>query len=92
MNLLTLLGNAAVDDEEFINKFFEDPVGTAESYGLPLTSDEQDFILELTRDPRSKEAKNALFKVTTCPRKPCAIALPKPRPGKPGSGENCDAA
>jgi hypothetical protein len=92
MNLLTLLGNAIVDDQEFVEKFFTDPVGTARLYGLPLSGQEEQFAISITQDPQAANTKDSLLKVRTCPVRPCAVALPKPHHGDPGCGEKGEAA
>jgi hypothetical protein len=78
MNLLTIVGNAAADDT-FLDKLFEDPIGTVEQYGFQLTNAEQEALLYFTRGPQSSDTKEYLRKVYICPKKPCLFALAKPR-------------
>jgi hypothetical protein len=79
MNLLTIVGNAVADDA-FLEKLFEDPIGTVEQYGFQLTNAEQEALLQFTQGPKSSDTKEYLRKVYICPRKPCLFALAKPRP------------
>jgi hypothetical protein len=78
MNLLTIVGNAAADDT-FLDKLFEDPIGTVEQYGFQLTNAEQEALLQFTQGPKSSDTKEYLRKVYICPKKPCLFALAKPR-------------
>jgi hypothetical protein len=77
-NLLIIIGNATVDDT-FLDKLFEDPLGTVKEYGFQLNPDEQAGLRALTQGEHSTDNKNYLKAVYVCPRKPCVgIALPPP--------------
>jgi hypothetical protein len=84
MNLLTLIGNATVDDD-FRNELFEHPFETVKKYGVKLTRDEDEALKILTGPKHGTENKNYLREVYVCPRRPCAIALKPevPQPGPP---------
>ncbi len=85
MNLLTIIGNA-VADEDFLDKLFDDPIGTVERYGFQLTNAEQEALREFTQGPRSSDTKEYLRKAYICPRKPCLFALAKPSHDETAAG------
>jgi hypothetical protein len=76
-NLLTIIGNATVDDY-FLEQLFKEPFKTVEKYGFQLTDVEKEDLRYLTQGKHATENYESLKNVYTCPRRPCAIAIPRP--------------
>jgi hypothetical protein len=79
MDLLTILGNALADND-FLDQLFKDPFKTVERYGFHLTNVEHDALKEITQGTRARDNQEYMGKIYTCPHRPCAFALAKPRP------------
>jgi hypothetical protein len=90
MNLLTIIGNAALD-KAFRDQLLDtDPVGTAHRYGFHLTIDEADALSNILAK-RAELQKNFqslddTLSVVICPQKPCRFAIhsasARPQPGQ----------
>src|SRR5438045_6833057 len=86
-NLLTLIGNATVDDY-FLDRLFEEPFETVEKYGFHLTEEEREGLAELTRGEHRTENKKYLHEIYVCPRRPCLQLLLTRPEGWPSPEEN----
>jgi hypothetical protein len=51
MDLLTIVGNATVD-EEFLNDLFDDPLETVKRYGFQLTPRERNVLAQREMEKR----------------------------------------
>jgi len=93
MNLLTIIGNAVID-ENFRRLLFQDPVGTALQYGFTLTNQDVETLQLLVADTQRgeqlrcnlKDAGDALNALRICPKQPCPFALYAP-PQPMGTGQ-----
>jgi len=86
-DLLTIIGNAAVDDY-FLERLFEEPFETIAKYGFQLTDDERKGLEELTMGAHKTENQQDLREVYICPRKPCLqLMLTRPKGFGPPPGE-----
>jgi hypothetical protein len=93
--LITVLGNALVQDEFRETLFSDDPVAAAEAWGFRLTKGEGEMLnLIFKGDDAYKEELRARFDsledqvyanirtVFACDR-PCKMSVPPPKPLKP---------
>ncbi len=94
MNLLIIIGNAAVDPS-FRAELFKDPLGTARRYDLALTKFEAYLLEKVFKSEHASELErsfgaleNALYKslpleknelVLSCPQRPCYWSIQKPK-------------
>lgn len=94
MNLLVIIGNAAVDPE-FRAQLLKDPIGTAQKYDLTLTKFEAYLLQEVFSsshagklEPAFKALENALYEslplqkgelVLSCPQRPCYWSIHLPK-------------
>jgi hypothetical protein len=76
-NLLTIIGNATVDNY-FLEQLFKEPFRTVEKFGFQLTDAEKEYLRYLTQGEHATKNFESLANVRTCPVRPCAIALPYP--------------
>ena len=86
-DLLTIIGNAAVDNY-FLDRLFAEPFETVAKYGFHLTDVERKGLEELTRGEHRTENKRYLAEIYVCPRRPCLqLMLTRPE-GWPSPEEN----
>ncbi len=89
MNLLTIIGNAALD-KTFRDQLLDtDPVGTAHRYGFHLTMDEADALPKLlAKKVELQKTFQSLDDtlLVICPQRPCKFAIhsasARPQPGQ----------
>jgi hypothetical protein len=86
-DLLTIIGNAAVDNY-FLERLFEEPFETVAKYGFQLTNDERKGLEELTRGAHKTENQENLREIYVCPRKPCLLLMLTRPEGWPLPEEN----
>jgi hypothetical protein len=73
-DLLTIIGNAAVDNY-FLEQLFKEPLETITKYGFQLTDDERQGLEELTRGEYKTENQQNLRELYVCPHKPCLLLM-----------------